>query len=134
MSQKKIKLFAVALFWLGLTGCHTNSIKDVEGNAYKTVTIGTQVWMTENLKTTKYIDGTPIPMIQENDAWSELRTPAYSWYNNDSTENKKTYGALYNWYSVNTNKLCPTAKPACPAPIIIVPQFTLSFALTVFIF
>lgn len=81
--------------------------------------------MAENLKTTKYIDGTPIPMIQENDAWSELRTPAYSWYNNDSTENKKTYGALYNWYSVNTNKLCPTAKPACPAPIIIVPQFTL---------
>jgi len=52
MQQKNIKLFVVALFWLGLTGCHTNSIKDIEGNEYKTVTIGTQVWMEGKLRTT----------------------------------------------------------------------------------
>jgi Fibrobacter succinogenes major domain (Fib_succ_major). len=107
MLQKKIKLFAVAIFLLGITGCQTHSIKDVDGNKYKTVTIGTQVWMAENLKTTKYNDGTEIPLVTNNDNWAKLTTPAYSWYDNDTSENKKTYGALYNWYSVNTNKLCP---------------------------
>jgi uncharacterized protein (TIGR02145 family) len=85
-----------------------HSVKDIQGNRYKTVTIGTQVWMSENLKTTRFNDGTEIPMVSENDTWIKLTTPAFSWYNNDSTENKKTYGALYNWYAINTNRLCPT--------------------------
>lgn len=83
------------------------TLTDIEGNVYKTIPIGTQTWMAENLKTTKYKDGTAIPLVTDNDAWCNLSTPAYSWYNN-AISNKDTYGALYNWYTINTGKLCPT--------------------------
>jgi len=86
----------------------TNTVTDIEGNIYNTITIGTQTWMKENLKTTKYNDGTPIPLVTDNIAWAALTTPSYCWYNNDATTYKNTYGALYNWYTVNTGKLCPT--------------------------
>jgi len=81
---------------------------DKDGYSYKTVTIGTQVWFAENLKTTKYNDGTAIPLVTGNSAWSSLYSPGYCWYNNDATTNKSAYGALYNWYTINTGKLCPT--------------------------
>jgi hypothetical protein len=97
MNKGNAMLLAVVLALTGLTACRTNSVKDIEGNVYKTVTIGTQVWMAENLRTTKYNDGTAIPVVTDNDQWSKLTTAAYSWYNNDSTVNKKEYGALYNW-------------------------------------
>ena len=84
----------------------TGIVKDIEDNVYNTVTIGTQVWMIENLKTTKYNDGTSIPNVTDKTAWSNLTTPSYCWYKNDES-NKNTYGALYNWYTVNTGKLCP---------------------------
>ncbi len=80
---------------------------DADGNNYTTVTIGTQTWMAENLKTTKYKDGTAIPLVTDNTAWAALSTPAYCWYNNDATTYKNKYGALYNWYTVNTVKLAP---------------------------
>jgi uncharacterized protein (TIGR02145 family) len=83
------------------------SLTDIEGNIYKTVRIGRQTWMAENLKTTKYNDNTAIPLVTDNVAWSNLTTSAYCWYNNDIT-NKTTYGALYNGYTVNTKKLCPS--------------------------
>jgi uncharacterized protein (TIGR02145 family) len=86
----------------------TGAITDKDGNVYTSVTIGTQVWMKENLKTTKYNDGTAIPLVTNNTEWGNLTTPGYCWYNNDATANKATYGALYNWYAVNTGKLCPT--------------------------
>ena len=82
-------------------------VTDVEGNVYKTVVIGTQVWMAENLKTTKYNDGITIPHVTDNAAWASLTTPGYCWYNNDAATYKATYGALYNWYTVNTGILCP---------------------------
>ena len=85
-----------------------NTVKDIDGNVYHTVTIGTQIWMVGNLKTTKYIDGTAIPLITENAVWGALTTPGYCWYNNDITSYKSTYGALYNWYTVNSGKLCPS--------------------------
>ena len=81
-------------------------IKDVDGNVYTSVTIGTQIWMVENFKATKYNDGTAILNVADGDAWNNLSTPAFCWYNND-VSNKATYGALYNWYAVNTGKLCP---------------------------
>ncbi|MFY9151677.1 MAG: FISUMP domain-containing protein [Prolixibacteraceae bacterium] len=84
----------------------TNIVTDIDGNIYHTVTIGTQVWLIENLKTTKLNDGTVIPNVTENTAWGNNKSPAYCWYNNDIS-NKNNNGALYNWYTVNTGKLAP---------------------------
>jgi uncharacterized protein (TIGR02145 family) len=81
---------------------------DIDGNVYKTVKIGDQSWMCENLKTTKFNDNTPISKVTNNLNWSQLSTPAYCWYNNDEASNKPDYGALYNWFAVNTYQLCPT--------------------------
>jgi uncharacterized protein (TIGR02145 family) len=88
------------------------TVNDVEGNTYNVIAIGGQIWMAENLKTTKYNDGTTVPNITDNTSWTTLITPAYCWYNNDIS-NKTTYGALYNWYTVDAvstgNKnICPT--------------------------
>ena len=83
-------------------------VQDIDGNNYITVTIGSQIWMAENLRTTKYNDGIAIPLVTDNTTWANLTTPAFCWYNNDAKTNGSTYGALYNWYSVNTKKLCPT--------------------------
>lgn len=80
------------------------TVTDIDGNVYKTVTIGTQCWMSENLKTTKYRNGNPIPNITDNGAWAALTTGAYCWYNNDESNNKVTYGALYNYYAVNDSR------------------------------
>jgi uncharacterized protein (TIGR02145 family) len=81
---------------------------DADGNNYTVVTIGTQTWMAENLKTTQYNDATPIQLVTDNTAWTNLSTLAYCWYNNDATTYKNKYGAMYNWYTVNTGKLAPT--------------------------
>lgn len=81
---------------------------DADGNNYKVVKIGTQTWMAENLKSTKYNDGTSIPNVTDNTVWTALSTPAYCWYLNNATTYKNTYGALYNWYTINTAKLAPT--------------------------
>jgi len=81
---------------------------DFDGNNYTTVTIGTQTWMVENLKTTHYRNGDPIPNVTDNTEWGALTTGAYSWYNNDIS-NKTTYGALYNWFTVvDTRNIAPT--------------------------
>ena len=94
------------------TSGYGSNITDIEGNSYKTVYIGTQQWMGENLKTSKYSDGTTIPNITDNKQWAQLTTGAWSYYNNDAANNVK-YGKLYNWYAVspttNGNKnVCPT--------------------------
>jgi len=75
---------------------------------YSTVQIGDQTWMAENLKSTYYTDGTPIPLVTDSATWSNLTTPGYCWYDNDSVTYADPYGALYNWYTVNTGNLCPT--------------------------
>ncbi|MGD0340861.1 MAG: fibrobacter succinogenes major paralogous domain-containing protein [Bacteroidales bacterium] len=83
-----------------------STVKDVDGNVYKIITIGKQTWMAENLKTSKYNDGTAIPYMADSTNSLEP-TPAYYLYNNDIV-NKSVYGVLYNWYVVSTKKLCPT--------------------------
>jgi uncharacterized protein (TIGR02145 family) len=87
-------------------------VSDIDGNTYKTVQIGTQVWMAENLKTAKYNDGITIPNVTYFTQWTNLTTGAWVYYNNDVANNAK-YGKLYNWCAVskttNGNKnICPT--------------------------
>jgi uncharacterized protein (TIGR02145 family) len=84
------------------------SIVDGSGNLYTSVTIGTQDWLVENLRTTKFMDGTDIPLITDNASWSNSVTPAYCWYDNHKTTYGSTYGALYNWYVVSSGNVCPT--------------------------
>jgi uncharacterized protein (TIGR02145 family) len=85
----------------------TTIFKDQDNNIYNLVSIGTQVWMSENLKTTKYRNNENIPIETENDLWYNLTTPGYCWFNNYSPI-KDQFGALYNWYTVNTGILCPS--------------------------
>jgi len=91
---------------------------DIDGNMYNTITIGTQTWMAENLKTTKYNDGTLIPNVTDNTAWAGLSTGAYCDYDN-TPSNSTTYGRLYNWYAVDNNASTKDAsngsKNICPA-------------------
>ncbi len=82
-------------------------IKDIDGNIYGTVTINDQVWMTENLKTTRYDDGKVIPLVTDNAEWSSLTTPGYCWYRDDKSTYSSVYGALYNWYTIGTGNVCP---------------------------
>ena len=83
------------------------AVKDIDGNIYETVIIGNQEWFAGNLRTTNYNDGTPIPNITDSIEWNYLASGAYAWYNNDAATYKDAYGALYNWYAVETGKLCP---------------------------
>lgn len=110
--RKTLFLFGLLAF-LTLENNAQTTVTDVDGNVYNIVTIGTQVWMKENLKTTKYNDGTAIPLVENNTLWAYHTTPGYCWYNNDSASYKNTYGALYKWYavSITTNG----GKNICPA-------------------
>ena len=82
------------------------AISDVNGNTYKTIQIGNQIWMAENLRTSKLNDGTLIPIIKSSIEW--VTTPGYIWYNNGTSAHLADYGPLYNWFTVNTGKLCPS--------------------------
>jgi uncharacterized protein (TIGR02145 family) len=79
------------------------SVTDIDGNIYKTIVIGTQTWMAENLKTARYNDGTVIPFVPVASTWAALSTPGYCWYHNDSV----SYGVLFNWYAVSSDNVCP---------------------------
>lgn len=84
------------------------SVTDIDGNKYRTIQIGTQTWMAENLNAVSFNDGTPVSFIREASAWQSLTTPGYCWYNYDSI----SYGGLYNWHVINSTanggkKVCP---------------------------
>lgn len=87
-------------------GMQAGQAVDVDGNVYRTMRIGSQTWMAENLKTTRLNDGTPIPLVTDGREWGGLRGPGYCWPNNDAAH-RDAYGALYNWYAVGTGKLAP---------------------------
>ncbi|MCB0666009.1 MAG: fibrobacter succinogenes major paralogous domain-containing protein [Saprospiraceae bacterium] len=91
--------------WISLTG--VSYIYDIDNNRYETIKIGNQIWMAENLRSTRYNDGTPIQLITDNAAWTTAdNAPAYTWYNNGPS----AYGALYNEYVVsdtNSHNVCP---------------------------
>ena len=82
-------------------------LTDIDGNQYKTIIIGKQIWMAENLKVTKYNDGTPIPLIAENTEWGDLTSHGYCYFNNSIEKYGNIYGALYNWHVVESGKICP---------------------------
>ena len=81
-------------------------VTDIDGNKYKTVIIGTQEWMGQNLNVSKYNDGVVIPNVINNLDWSKLTSGAWCNYNNSDSLGV-IYGKLYNWYVVNTQKVCP---------------------------
>ena len=112
------------LLYKGISGIYSTIIPDVptgnktvtftfvactdkDNNNYTVVKVGNQVWMAENLKTTRYSDGALIPLVRDNPKWTALSTAGYCWFNNDSVTNINIYGAMYNWYAVNTGKLAP---------------------------
>ena len=105
-------LITVILSFAGVLNAQKNPyeampVKDTDGNVYKTIMLKDTVWMAENLRTTKFNDGAPIPLIKDRGAWKETKSPGYGWYNEDA-DYKKSVGAIYNWHAVGTKKLCPT--------------------------
>jgi uncharacterized protein (TIGR02145 family) len=82
------------------------TVIDIDGNVYDVVKIGNQCWMKENLKTSKYNDGANIPTGLSDAMWQSTTSGAYAIYDNNVDLNN-FYGKLYNWYAVNTGKLCP---------------------------
>jgi uncharacterized protein (TIGR02145 family) len=106
-----ISKFAVSkvdsvIFYKPTANIIKSKVNDIDGNVYNVITIGGQLWMAENLKVTKLNDGTRIPLVTTSGIWVKLTTPGYCFYDNATTDS--VYGALYNWYTVKTNKLCPT--------------------------
>jgi uncharacterized protein (TIGR02145 family) len=91
-----------SLIAAGLIG----TVSDIDGNNYKWIKIDTLIWMAENLKTSKLFDGTAIPLVTDSIEWNNLTTPGYCWYSNNNLY-EDTYGGLYNWYTVETDSLCP---------------------------
>jgi uncharacterized protein (TIGR02145 family) len=90
----------------------TAMVTDADGNLYNAIQIGTQIWMAENLKTTRFNDNSVIPLITDNSSWAALTTPGLCWYNNDEATNKPVFGALYSWYAVDAasnggKNICP---------------------------
>jgi uncharacterized protein (TIGR02145 family) len=78
---------------------------DIDGNIYNTIIIGTQVWMQEDLRTTRYPGGNEIPFVTDSTAWKNLTTPACCWY--DNIPQGDGFGLIYNWYTIEVGELCP---------------------------
>jgi uncharacterized protein (TIGR02145 family) len=107
--HNKYLIFLTILSCTGLTRCHPGSVKDIDGNVYQTITIGTQVWFAENLKTTRYLNGdligttTPATLIIEDES-----IPKYQWPYDGNEKNVATYGRLYTWFvATDSRKVCP---------------------------
>ncbi len=85
-----------------------DTVRDIDGNVYQAVKIGDQIWTIQNLRTTRYNDGTAIPHVTDSAEWCNRTTPAYCFYNNTTDPDSITiFGALYNYYTVRTFKLAP---------------------------
>jgi uncharacterized protein (TIGR02145 family) len=105
--MKKTILLFTGLAFLTFKN-QAQTVSDIDGNVYNTVTIGAQVWMKENLKVTHYRNGESIPNVTDGTAWKNLFNGALCYYNNDSAANASDYGVLYNWYAVNDSmNICP---------------------------
>jgi uncharacterized protein (TIGR02145 family) len=103
--MKKMMFLAIGLVYC--LQIQAQTVMDIDNNVYNIVTIGNQMWMKENLKTTRFHGGTSINLVTDNTAWTGLSTPGYCFYNNDPANYKETYGALYNWYAASKDSICP---------------------------
>ncbi|RYF97964.1 MAG: hypothetical protein EOO07_38850 [Chitinophagaceae bacterium] len=100
----KPAFFLLSVLLLVFISCRNDvTLKDVDGNSYKTVKIGNQIWMAENLKVTAFRNGDPIPNLAEDKNWAASKSASYCDYNKDA-KNAKIYGHLYNWYAVNDSR------------------------------
>jgi len=105
----KYSLFGMLLLSASVFhGCEKESKLPVDGdgNVYDTVRIGTQTWLAEDLKTTKYNNGVSIPLVTDDTQWASMSSAAFCWYGNNP-DLKENYGALYNWYAARVSFLCP---------------------------
>ncbi|MBK8227478.1 MAG: T9SS type A sorting domain-containing protein [Flavobacteriales bacterium] len=88
--------------------CSGNTVTDIDGNVYPVVTIGTQCWMAENLRTSRYRDGSNIPNVTSNMGWTDGMFGVGAWCNYDNDPNNDAvYGKLYNWLAAGNDNLCP---------------------------
>lgn len=112
MNSKHLINVAI-IFALLFAGCKKekddpNILTDIDGNQYNVITIGSQTWMKENLRVTRFRDGSQIAYIMDAAAWTSSTSPAYCWCENNS-DNKNSFGGLYNGYAVRDSRgLCPT--------------------------
>jgi uncharacterized protein (TIGR02145 family) len=110
--KKTLLLFFIALWSIIIFSCNLDTskrtLKDIDGEIYRTVKIGKQTWMAENLRVTSFNDGEPILMIRDGKEWYDSSVPSFCWYNNDSASYSVPYGALYNYHAINSGKLCPS--------------------------
>ncbi len=83
------------------------TVRDIDGNVYTTLVIGTQEWLGENLKSTRFSDGRTIPLVPGYTAWMSMTTPACCFYRNDPEAYKDIFGLLYNWHAAGDPSLCP---------------------------
>lgn len=110
MNNRKLKLISALMFGLVLTSVNAQTVKDIDGNVYKTVKIGSQTWMGENLKTTKYRNGESIGSTgtSSKDIRGE-NTPKYQWAYAGKDNNAEIYGRLYTWYAAADSRgVCPS--------------------------
>lgn len=120
--EKSIKETGLESINFNTSLLNKNTVTDIDGNIYKTVTIGSQIWMAENLKTTHYADGAIIPLANTKEKMDALTDidKAYCWYNNDSITNGAVYGALYTWAAAmngesSSESISTRVQGVCPA-------------------
>jgi uncharacterized protein (TIGR02145 family) len=104
----KIRILTLIYLFVNTISILAQTVTDVDGNTYNTISIGNQIWLTENLKVTKYNDQVPISLVLDDASWSTQTQDAYCYYQGDIA-NASIYGNLYNWHVVNNAKnVCPS--------------------------
>ena len=106
--MKILQLLTLWLMILTFTSCTVyNSVRDIDGNRYRTVKTGKHEWMTENLRTSRFNDGTTIVLVRDTVGWISATKSAHCYFKNNAIIYGSKYGAFYNWYAVESGKLCP---------------------------
>jgi uncharacterized protein (TIGR02145 family) len=109
LSRQKVTGNDISGLQISMVQLQTGTMKDTEGNEYKTIKIGNQEWTSENIRSTKFNDGSPIKLVTDSAEWVNLKSSGFCFYNNSSSiDDHKKWGALYNWYAAASGKLAPS--------------------------